>query len=141
MLYVVDASVALKWFFDEPLKVQARAFAQTLESGLHLGVAPDLLMAEVAYVVRKRQMERRISVEDARAIWRQFREAPIQYIPLSGMIDDAFALGLGEMVSFYDATYVSVAAAVGGRVLTADGGLVANFEPRGLAVDLAAFTG
>ena len=140
MLYVVDSSVALKWFFDEPLKIQARAFAQTLETGVHLGIAPDLLMAEVAHVVRKRQMERKISVDDARAIWRKFREAPIQYVPLSGLIDEAFALGLGEMVSFYDAAYARVAATVGGRVLTADGGIVANFGPRGLAADLADFT-
>jgi hypothetical protein len=56
LLYVIDSSVALKWFFDEPLKAQARAFAQTL-----------------------------------------------------------------------------------GRVLTADGGIVANFGPRGLAVPLAEF--
>ena len=139
MLYVIDSSVALKWFFDEPLKAQARAFAQTLELGTHIGVAPDLLMMEVAHVVRKRQMERKISVEDARAIWRGFREAPIQYIPLSGLIDEAFTLGLGEMVSFYDAAYTQVALAIGGRVLTADAGIVANFGQRGLAVPLAEF--
>ena len=140
MLYVVDSSVALKWFFDEPLKAQARALAQALQSKTHLGVAPDLLMAEVAHVVRKRQMERRLSVEDALNIWRRFREAPIQYVPLPELIDEAFSLGLGEMVSFYDATYAQVATITGGRVITADAGLVANFGPRGLAVHLQDFT-
>jgi len=81
LLYVVDSSVALKWFFDEPLTRQARAFAQALESKTHLGVAPDILMAEVAHVVRKRQMERKLSVDDARNLWRSFRAAPIQYVP------------------------------------------------------------
>ena len=72
-------------------------------------------------------MERRLSIDDARDIWRKFREAPIQHVPLQELIDDAFALGLGEMVSFYDASYARVAAITGGRVITADDGLVANF--------------
>jgi predicted nucleic acid-binding protein len=45
------------------------------------------------------------------------------------------------MVSFYDAAYAQVAAITGGRVITADDGLVANFGPRGLAVHLREFVG
>ena len=86
-------------------------------------------------------MERRLSIDDARDIWRKFREAPIQYVPLPELIDEAFALGLGEMVSFYDASYAQVADITGGRVITADDGLVANFGPRGLAIHLKDFVG
>lgn len=59
---------------------------------------------------------------------------------MAGLIDEAFTLGLGEMIGFYDATYAQVAVITGGRVLTADGGLVANFGPHGLAVHLQDFT-
>jgi predicted nucleic acid-binding protein len=45
--FVVDASVAVKWFADEPLFGKARELQQ------HSLAAPDLIFAEVANVMWK----------------------------------------------------------------------------------------
>jgi predicted nucleic acid-binding protein len=46
MILVVDASVAIKWFVEEPLRSQARK----LLADRHEFVAPDLLIAEVSNI-------------------------------------------------------------------------------------------
>jgi predicted nucleic acid-binding protein len=49
MILVIDASVALKWFVDEPRRDQTR---DVLGSDFDL-VAPDLILVEVANALRQ----------------------------------------------------------------------------------------
>jgi hypothetical protein len=57
MIVVVDPSVALKWFVEEPLRPQARL----LLADKHELIAPDILIAGVA----------ELGVEESDA-WRDF---------------------------------------------------------------------
>ena len=50
MILVIDASVAAKWFVDEPRRDQAR---DVLGRGMDL-IAPDLILVEVANALRNK---------------------------------------------------------------------------------------
>jgi len=63
MTLVVDASIACKWFFDEPGADLART---TLLSG-ELLLAPELIVAELANAAWKRVLRAEISIEQPRS--------------------------------------------------------------------------
>jgi predicted nucleic acid-binding protein len=60
---VVDASVAFKWYFDEPWSEAARR----LLSGARLTV-PRLFFLETSNILRKRYGRKEISAGDARSM-------------------------------------------------------------------------
>ena len=72
MILVVDASVAIKWFVQEPLRPQAR----TLLADRHEFVEPDLLVAEVANIAWKKTVRGEIQPEQARSIVRNIALPP-----------------------------------------------------------------
>lgn len=66
MIIVVDPSVAIKWFVEEPLRPQARS----LLADRHELIAPDILIAGVAELAWKKVTRGEISAEQAEPIVR-----------------------------------------------------------------------
>jgi predicted nucleic acid-binding protein len=138
--YVIDANVALKWFFKEKYSENAAVLLKRLNSGVDRVHAPELLLVEVAHVLRTRGSQHSIAKDDVWDQWATFLLAPIEYYPIAPLVLDAFALANQKMVTTYDALYVQLAIDLDRPVVTEDGGIWSNFGPSGRAIHLSTIT-
>ena len=115
-LYIVDASVVVKWFFDE---AHTEAAVRLLDDAHHLH-APDFYLLEVENVVCKRIRRRQITRHEADQVRQAVRRFPIQTHPFDALLEPAFEFAAGTGRSLYDCLYVALAALLGGPVVTAD---------------------
>ena len=127
MLYVLDCSVALKWFLPEELTERALPLLERFRLGEDTVIAPEIVLAEFGHVLRKRVAGSWLPGEDARAIWADFRALGLATIPISTLADRAFDLALEHMATFYDALYVAAAESRDCTVVTADDGMSGAF--------------
>ena len=114
--FVVDASVAVKWFLPEPHSLEA---LRLLDGESEL-LVPDLLWAEVGNVLWKRWRQGELPEEAAAGILRDLRKLPLAVHPADGIAEVAwsFASRLGR--SFYDSLYLALAASQSCSMITAD---------------------
>jgi predicted nucleic acid-binding protein len=118
MILVVDASVAIKWFVEEPLRPQARK----LLADRHEFVAPDLLIAEVSNIAWKKTVRGEISPDQARFIVRNIALPPFvsSFVESATLRDRALALALQWKHPVYDCFYASCAEAISAPFVSAD---------------------
>jgi predicted nucleic acid-binding protein len=123
---VVDASVAFKWYFEEPWSDAARR----LLSGGRL-IVPRLFFLETSNILRKRYERKEISADDARATADSLAELPLEVWP--DLVRPALDLALDFRISMFDAVYLVLAVRLQGRVVTADRRLVNALQGGSLA--------
>ena len=118
MILVVDASVAIKWFVQEPLRPQARK----LLVDRHEFVEPDLLVSEVANIAWKKTGRGEIQPDQARSIVRNIALPPFvsTFVESSTLRDRALALALQCNHPVYDCFYASCAEALAAPLVSAD---------------------
>ena len=121
---VVDASVAAKWFLDEPHTDLAR---QLLGSGNALH-APEHLLLEVDNILCKRMRWREMSPERADIVRRSLRAMPLERHPLDELLDSAFAIARESRCSAYDGLYLALALSLNARMVTDDQRLIRNMS-------------
>ena len=103
-MIIVDASVVMKWFVDEPLHPQAR---HIYEYQLDIQ-APDFILVEVANIVWKKTMLRNeIESEQARQIVGLVAEAIPVLIPTSGVLRQATEIAIELVHPVYDCLYLA----------------------------------
>jgi len=115
-LYVVDASVAAKWFFEE---IHAEASQQLLEDRYYLH-APDFFLMEIDSLLCKRIRRKEINEREGQKIRAALRQFPIQYHPFQNMLDLAYEIANRTGHSVYDCLYIALAALLQGQMVTAD---------------------
>ena len=116
MILVIDASVACKWFFNEPLSAEARQLAASDATF----VAPDMILAECANAAWRRVRDGTVTPAHARAF---LDSLPLWFEALSPAAElhkAAFAMAheLGHPV--YDCLYLALAEREQALVVTAD---------------------
>lgn len=136
MDFVLDASVALKWLLTEEYSEPADALLKRVHSRLDRCYAPELLLVEVAHVLRKQRGQRRISNDDVWDLWANFLTVPVEYLPIGPLMIQSFALAVERGITAYDALYVELATNLDVPVVTSDGGIWSNFGPGGRAVHI-----
>jgi predicted nucleic acid-binding protein len=118
--YVIDTSVAVKWYIPETLSVEAKHY---MGKGLDRH-APDDLPAEAASVVLKRVRSRdaklKLSFDEARMVLAAMKTVPIQLHESRMMIDPSFALAEQVGSSLYDGLFLALTLRLGGQHVTAD---------------------
>lgn len=119
-LYVVDASVAAKWFFDEEHHEFAR---RVLSQGNELHV-PDFFLLEMDSILSKRIRLGEIEESDGRTIRSAVRRLPLRRHPFVPLMDFGYELAINSRASIYDCLYVALATVLDGEVVTADRRLV-----------------
>ena len=116
MSWVVDASVAVKWYVRENLHEEARALLDN-ETVL---VAPDWIVQEVAHAAFRKWRDNEIAQEQARTmiamIPATFTELHISMSLVTRALEIAFVL----RHPIYDCLYLACAEAAEAPVITAD---------------------
>jgi predicted nucleic acid-binding protein len=116
MSLVVDASVVIKWFINEPLHANARQLLEGRES-LH---APDLLLAEVGNIAWKKAARKEIEESQARNIVLALRDLPLTLHASGELIERALHIALAINHPVYDCLYLACAEALNSSLITAD---------------------
>lgn len=115
-VYVVDASVAAKWFLEEKHAEEALRLLGG-ENPLH---APDFLLLEMDSIFCKRIRRGDITYADGEDARRILRQLPIERHDFTAYLDNAYAIANMTGRSIYDSLYVALALLLGVRLVTAD---------------------
>lgn len=130
--FVVDASVAVKWFLPEDNSKEA---LQLLREGNEL-LAPDLIWAEVANVVWKRFRRGELEQAEGAALLRDLRRVPIRTCPSDLLLESAWAIAVNHGRTIYDSLYLALAVNRECPMVTADGLLYRALKQGGWAQHL-----
>ncbi len=114
--YVIDASIAVKWYLPEKASEAALYF---YGPGFELS-APDLLFPEIGNVLWKKVRRDELNREEAFAILGAVTRSRIEIHPCGHLAEYAFEIASETGASFYDSTYLSLAAQSGSPLVTAD---------------------
>ena len=115
-VFVIDASVVLKWFFPE----KHSAAARRLLDAAHQYVAPDLLFPEVGNAVWKRVRRGELSSDEGQRLIDDIADVAVETIPTRGLISDSCAIAIASGQTVYDSTYLALAVRLDTQVITAD---------------------
>ena len=114
--FVVDASVAAKWFFEE---VQSEEALGILDNSNELHI-PDYLYIEVDSVICKRIRKRVLNNNEGNRIRTSLRRFPLQKHPFTEIQDAAFGLAVQTSQGLYDCLYLALSLMLDAVLVTAD---------------------
>jgi len=117
---VVDASVVLEAMFRDPLADCAK---QVLTGGYTM-LAPDLIYAEVAHVIKKRYVCGDIDEVNAQFFLEETRRSPWTITSCGDLAELALQLAIATNRSAYDCMYLALACVKQTVMITADKRLV-----------------
>lgn len=119
-VYVVDSSVAIKWFVPE---VDAAAAVRLPASGAQLH-APDFIDVELAAIAWKKIRRDGLTRAEADFITSSLPVLPLQKHPTGPLVSTAFDIADRTNRSVYDCLYLALADQLDGTMVTADEKLV-----------------
>ncbi len=114
--FIIDASVAAKWFLKEDYTAEAK---KVLEVGENFS-APDFMQLEMDNLLCKRFRRGDLSKKDADDARVLLKEIPITYHPSLELRDRAYQLALITRQSVSDCLYLALAIRLKGKLVTAD---------------------
>lgn len=122
--YVIDTSVAVKWYIPEPLSDAADQYLQLYKNKRARLLAPDLLLVEVGSVLWKKVRFNEITGDDARTIMYAFSaHCPLSLIRSGELLPSALDLAMAQGLTIYDSLYLALAMASNSKLVTADKGI------------------
>jgi len=115
-VFVVDASVVVKWFVPE---IHSEA-ARRLLSLPHEYVAPDLLFAESANTIWKKVRRNELTETEGQGLVTTIGLIAVETVSCRALAEDAHALATATGRTVYDSLYVALAVRLDTRFITAD---------------------
>ena len=115
-LFVVDASVAIKWFLPE----NHSDAALRLLTQQHTLYAPDLIFSEFSNVLWKRVRKNEISKSEADTTLEGLLALRLQVQPSQSLIPLALEIACRVHRTVYDSLYLAAAIALPSLLVTAD---------------------
>jgi predicted nucleic acid-binding protein len=128
-LYVVDASVAIKWYIPE---AHSEVASGLLDPDNEL-CATDLLSAEFGNVLRKKHRRRELTEAEVTSIVRALAGVPLEIYSSLELLEAALEIAMQTERTVYDSLYVALAVALDRTLVTADGPLVGALRETPLA--------
>jgi predicted nucleic acid-binding protein len=105
---VVDSSVAIKWFVEEPYSIEAYRLLEAYEVGSLTMLAPDLLYAEVGNIIWKKHRFQSLASEDAEEILAAFRLVTFVVTSFAALLEEAYRLAVTHQRTVYDPMYLAL---------------------------------
>jgi len=119
--YVVDASVATKWFLDDEHDVErARKLLDDIGARRVRLLAPTVFPFEVINALHAATRSKRISEEFARQSISDLHVLPIRLIGGTDLQSSGYEYALRFGCAYYDALYLALADAMSCRLVYAD---------------------
>jgi predicted nucleic acid-binding protein len=115
-VFVVDASVVVKWFVPE---IHSEA-ARSLLGFSHQYLAPDLVFAETANTVWKKIRRGELTVDRGCQLVQDIGRIAVEAVPCRLLAEDAHKLANATGRTVYDSMYLALAIRMNTRMLTAD---------------------
>ena len=135
--FVVDPSVAVKWYIPEDFSDLAVTFLKKLEDPDVNFYAPSLFKLEFSNAIRKYMIRKLISEDIARTILEEVKRLPIIYVEITWeRVERAFFYAVERNLTLYDALYIIIAKEIRGKLITADKRLLNATADEGLVVSL-----
>ncbi len=117
---VIDTSVAVKWFFDEPHTPEALRVLAACRAGSHRPLAPDLIYPEFGNAVWKRVTRRQLEAEDGAVIIAAFGELPLEIVASGATLPTAYQLAITHRRTVFAATFLALSVLLDAELVTAD---------------------
>jgi len=119
--YVIDASVAIKWYIPEPLSDASVYYLELYRQEKARLLAPDFIIAEMGNVLWKKVRQDELITKDARQVSNILSNYfPIKLIPSSELMPAALEIALTASLTVYDSLYLALAVSVEAPLVTAD---------------------
>lgn len=117
-MFVVDASIVIKWFIEEKDSTQAISLKDKHINGETIIIAPDLLIYEVANVL---VFSKIFTLEEIKRCLQDLYELEIDLInPSPDVTLLASEIAINKQISIYDACYIALAKELDIKLVTAD---------------------
>jgi predicted nucleic acid-binding protein len=127
LTYVIDASVALKWFLHEENSQGADDLFKAFLSGDTELLSPDVIILEVANTLWKQvALLKNLGAQEASSIFHDFLTLPLNLQSSGGLTNQALALALMHQHAVYDMIYCALAIERNCEFVTADQVLVSK---------------
>jgi predicted nucleic acid-binding protein len=137
MIGVIDTSALLRLFIpDGDVPAGLHAFIGAAEKGLHQAIAPELLAAEAANVVLKKQRSGALSDGEAAELLKDIMALPIRLLSHQPLVGPAYKLALQLNRTIYDALFLALAIDRGAVFFTADMALAKAARSSGIPVNI-----
>jgi predicted nucleic acid-binding protein len=115
-VFVVDASLVIKWFVPE---IHSDAARRWLDASHHY-VAPDLLFPEVGNAVWKKVRRDELTPAEGQQVVAALSRVAVEAVAMGSLLPDAVALAVGAGITVYDAMYLALAVRLDTQVITGD---------------------
>ena len=115
-VFIVDASLVVKWFIPEIHSEGARRWL----GASHDYVAPDLLFSEAGNTVWKKVRRKELEEAEGRELVKDLGQVPVETVATRSLLEDALALALTAGITVYDAMYLALAVRLETEVITGD---------------------
>lgn len=127
---VVDTSVAVKWFFEEPHTPEASSVLDALRAGAYRAVVPDLIYAEFANAVWKRVVREGLDTEEGAIAVATFERLPLESVASPPLLLAAYRLAVEHRRTVYDGLFLALSGLAEAELVTADEALYRAVHPR-----------
>lgn len=114
--FVIDTSVAVKWFIREKDSEKALEVLHQL----NYFYAPEIFLVEIDSALSKKVRRRDISIKNAFRKRKTFRNLPFKIIAYKDIAEFAFRLATEFSITLYDAAYLATAIDYEAKLYTAD---------------------
>ena len=133
MKFVLDASVALAWCFEDTASPAADYALAVLEKGGE-AIAPALWRLELANVLVMAEKRKRLSEADTARFLSLVENLPIRVVPDHGGVETFVVLARAHGLTAYDSAYLDLALRTGLPLATLDSQLADAARKAGVAV-------
>jgi predicted nucleic acid-binding protein len=115
-VFVVDASLVIKWFVPEIHSEAARRWL----GASHDYVAPDLLFSEAGNAVWRKVRRKELDETEGRQLVIDMAQVAVETVATRNLLEDALLLALTAGITVYDAMYLTLAVRLETEVITGD---------------------
>lgn len=115
-VFVIDASIAVKWVVEEEGTPQALAIRRQAKL-----IAPELLIAECANILWKKARRDELSRAEAYLAAKLLQTSEIELLSARSLLEPATHIAIELDHPAYDCLYLALAIERGCRFITADG--------------------